>query len=118
ESFLFGHEKGAFTGANQQQKGIFEEVDGGTVFLDEIGELPLAAQAALLRVLETKKITRVGSTREITADVRIIAATHRDLDAMCLEGTFREDLYSRMNTMMLTIPPLRDRTDEIELLSL
>ena len=118
ESTLFGHERGAFTGATQQQKGVFEEADGGTVFLDEIGELPLAAQAALLRVLETKKITRVGSTREIAADVRIIAATHRDLDAMCREGTFREDLYDRMNTMMLTIPPLRDRTDEIELLSL
>jgi DNA-binding NtrC family response regulator len=118
ESTLFGHERGAFTGATQQQKGVFEEADGGSVFLDEIGELPLAAQAALLRVLETKKITRVGSTREITADVRIIAATHRDLDAMCLEGTFREDLYYRMNTMLLTIPPLRDRTDEIELLSL
>ncbi len=118
ESTLFGHERGAFTGATQQQKGVFEEADGGSVFLDEIGELPLAAQAALLRVLETKKITRVGSTREILADVRIIAATHRDLDAMCLEGTFREDLYYRMNTMMLTIPPLRDRTDEIELLSL
>ena len=118
ESTLFGHERGAFTGATQQQKGVFEEADGGTVFLDEIGELPLAAQAALLRVLETKKITRVGSTREIAADVRIIAATHRDLDAMCREGTFREDLYYRMNTMMLTIPPLRDRTDEIELLSL
>ena len=118
ESTLFGHERGAFTGATQQQKGVFEEADGGSVFLDEIGELPLAAQAALLRVLETKKITRVGSTREITTEVRIIAATHRDLDAMCLEGTFREDLYYRMNTMMLTIPPLRDRTDEIELLSL
>ena len=118
ESTLFGHERGAFTGATQQQKGVFEEADGGSVFLDEIGELPLAAQAALLRVLETKKITRVGSTREITADVRIIAATHRDLDAMCLDGTFREDLYYRMNTMVLTIPPLRDRTDEIELLSL
>jgi DNA-binding NtrC family response regulator len=118
ESTLFGHERGAFTGATHQQKGVFEEADGGTVFLDEIGELPLAAQAALLRVLETKKITRVGSTREIAADVRIIAATHRDLDAMCREGTFRDDLYYRMNTMMLTIPPLRDRTDEIEPLSL
>ena len=118
ESTLFGHERGAFTGATQQQKGVFEEADGGSVFLDEIGEMPLAAQAALLRVLETKKITRVGSTREIAANVRIIAATHRDLDAMCLEVTFREDLYYRMNTMMLTIPPLRDRTDEIELLSL
>ncbi|MEP7127123.1 MAG: sigma 54-interacting transcriptional regulator, partial [Byssovorax sp.] len=118
ESTLFGHERGAFTGATQQQKGVFEEADGGSVFLDEIGELPLAAQAALLRVLETKKITRVGSTREITADVRIIAATHRDLEAMCREGTFREDLYYRMNTMVLTIPPLRDRADEIELLSL
>jgi len=118
ESTLFGHERGAFTGATQQQKGVFEEADGGTVFLDEIGELPLAAQAALLRVLETKRLTRVGSTRELATDVRIIAATHRDLDAMCLEGSFRDDLYYRMNTMMLTIPPLRDRTDEIEPLAL
>jgi two-component system, NtrC family, response regulator AtoC len=118
ESALFGHERGAFTGASSQQKGVFEEADGGTVFLDEIGELPLAAQAALLRVLETKRVSRVGSSREIAVDVRIIAATHRDLEAMCEEGAFRDDLYYRMNTMTLTIPPLRDRTEEIEPLAL
>jgi DNA-binding NtrC family response regulator/pSer/pThr/pTyr-binding forkhead associated (FHA) protein len=118
ESTLFGHERGAFTGASQQQKGLFEEADGGTVFLDELGELPPPAQAALLRVLETKRLTRVGSTREIAVDVRIIAATHRDLEHMCESGAFREDLYYRMNTMMLTIPPLRDRVDEIEPLAL
>ncbi len=118
ESTLFGHEKGAFTGAVAQQKGVFEEADGGTVFLDEIGELPLSAQAALLRVLETKRLCRVGSNREIAVDVRILAATHRDLDVMSAEGTFREDLTYRMNTMTLVIPPLRDRVEEIEPLAL
>jgi len=114
ESMLFGHERGAFTGAERQQKGVFEEASGGTVFLDEIGELPLAAQAALLRVLESKRLTRVGASREIAVDVRIIAATHRDLEKMCEEGSFRADLYYRLNTLTLTIPPLRDRVDEIE----
>ncbi|MFO0762785.1 MAG: sigma 54-interacting transcriptional regulator [Byssovorax sp.] len=118
ESTLFGHEKGAFTGAVTQQKGVFEEADGGSVFLDEIGELPLSAQAALLRVLSTKRLCRVGSNREITVDVRILAATHRDLEAMSSEGTFREDLYYRMNTMTLLVPPLRDRPEEIEPLAL
>jgi two-component system, NtrC family, response regulator AtoC len=114
ESMLFGHERGAFTGADRQQKGVFEEASGGTVFLDEIGELPLAAQAALLRVLESKRLTRVGASREIAIDVRIIAATHRDLERMCEEGSFRADLYYRLNTLTLTVPPLRDRVDEIE----
>ena len=114
ESTLFGHERGAFTGAQQQQKGVFEEADGGTVFLDEIGELPLSAQAALLRVLETGSFARVGSAREMAVDVRIIAATHRDLEAMVAEKSFREDLYYRLNTMTIAIPPLRDRRDEIE----
>ncbi len=118
ESFFFGHEKGAFTGASQAQRGVFEEADGGTVFLDEIGELPLPAQAALLRVLETKKITRVGSNKEILIDVRVIAATHRDLDVMCDEDAFRKDLYYRLNTITLSVPPLRDRQDEIEPLAL
>jgi DNA-binding NtrC family response regulator len=118
ESFFFGHEKGSFTGATQQQRGVFEEADGGTVFLDEIGELPLSAQAALLRVLESRRVTRVGSTKEIPVDVRIIAATHRDLEAMCATAAFREDLYYRLNTMTLVIPPLRDRTEDIEPLAL
>lgn len=114
ESTLFGHERGAFTTAVQQHKGVFEAADGGTVFLDEIGELPLAAQAALLRVLESKRIVRVGSTREIEVDVRVIAATHQDLESMKDAGTFRKDFFFRLNGMMLKIPPLRARREDIE----
>ncbi|WP_437953701.1 sigma 54-interacting transcriptional regulator [Sorangium sp. So ce296] len=114
ESTLFGHERGAFTGALQQQKGVFEEADGGTVFLDEIGELPPAAQAALLRVLEVGAFSRVGSSREIQVDVRVVAATHRDLEAMAASGAFREDLYYRLSGVVVDIPPLRERRDEIE----
>lgn len=113
ESTLFGHEKGAFTGAVSQHKGVFEAADGGTVFLDEIGELPAAAQAALLRVLEIRKVCRVGSTREIPIEVRVIAATHRDLENMAETGGFRADLLYRLNTMTLRIPPLRSRREEI-----
>ncbi|MFT3768218.1 MAG: sigma 54-interacting transcriptional regulator [Minicystis sp.] len=118
ESTFFGHERGAFTGAFQQQRGVFEAADGGTVFLDEIGELPAAAQASLLRVLETRRVARVGSSREIEVDVRIVAATHRDLEAMSASGTFRLDLLYRLNVMTLTIPPLRERPEEIEPLAL
>ncbi|WP_437499227.1 sigma 54-interacting transcriptional regulator [Sorangium sp. So ce1099] len=114
ESTLFGHERGAFTGALQQQKGMFEEADGGTVFLDEIGELPPAAQAALLRVLEVGAFSRVGSSREIEVDVRVVAATHRDLEALSASGAFRADLYYRLSGVIIEIPPLRDRSDEIE----
>ncbi len=114
ESTLFGHVKGAFTGATGAAKGVFEAADGGTVLLDEVGELPAPAQAALLRVLEEKRLTRVGSTREIQVDVRVLAATHRDLLAMCESGDFRQDLYYRLNAMTLTIPPLRERTEEID----
>jgi len=114
ESTLFGHEKGAFTGASCRVKGVFEEAHGSTVFLDEIGELALPAQAALLRVLETKRITRVGSTAEIALDVRVIAATHRDLDAMVAEGTFRADLRHRLDVIALHVPPLRDRPGDLE----
>lgn len=114
EGSLFGHERGAFTGATQQRTGFFEDADGGTLFLDEIGELSAEAQAALLRVLETGTFSRVGSTREIKVDVRVIAATHRDLKGMIEEGQFREDLYYRLSTMVLEIPPLRERMDEIE----
>ena len=113
ESTLFGHEKGAFTGADQQQKGIFESASGGTVLLDEVGELPAAAQAALLRVLESKQIRRVGASKEIAVDVRVLAATHRDLEAMSQSGEFRLDLLYRLNAMTLTIPPLRQRKEEI-----
>jgi transcriptional regulator with GAF, ATPase, and Fis domain len=118
ESTLFGHERGAFTGASQQQKGIFEEADGGTVFLDEIGELPLAAQAALLRVLESGTFCRVGSSREIAVDVRVVAATHRDMEAMVSSGAFRADLYYRLGGEVLEIPPLRARRDEVEPLAM
>ena len=113
ESTLFGHVKGAFTGASQAAKGVFEAADGGTVLLDEVGELPAPAQAALLRVLEDKRLTRVGATKEIEVDVRVLAATHRDLEAMCDEGSFRWDLYYRLNAMTLPIPPLRERVEEI-----
>ena len=114
ESVLFGHEHGAFTGADKQAKGIFEQAQGGTVLLDEIGELAPSAQAALLRVLETKKVTRVGGDKEIDVDVRVIAATHRDLEAMVEAGRFRQDLLYRLNTMTIRLPPLRERTDEIK----
>jgi transcriptional regulator with PAS, ATPase and Fis domain len=118
ESTLFGHEKGAFTGAVQQQKGLFEVAEGGTILLDEIGELPAAAQAALLRVLEDKRIRRVGSAREIDLDVRVIAATHRDLDAMAAKGDFRSDLFFRLNAMEVTLPPLRARRVDIPKLAI
>jgi two-component system response regulator AtoC len=118
EGTLFGHERGAFTGAIQQQKGVFEEADGGTVFLDEIAELSLVAQASLLRVLETGKFCRVGSSRELSCDVRVIAATHQDLEVMCENGRFRSDLFYRLNAITINIPPLRERPDEIELLAM
>jgi DNA-binding NtrC family response regulator len=117
ESMLFGHERGAFTGAVQQQKGVFEAAEGGTVLLDEIGELPAAAQAALLRVLETRRLCRVGSTKEIEINVRVIAATHRDLEAMSEAQTFRADLLYRLNTMTVNLPPLRARRQDIALLA-
>jgi two-component system, NtrC family, response regulator AtoC len=113
ESVLFGHERGAFTGADQQRKGLFEEGQGGTILLDEVGELSAAVQAALLRVLENKYINRVGSIKEIEVDVRILAATHRDLEEMCQSGAFRWDLFYRLNAMIIKIPPLRERTDEL-----
>ncbi|MBW2733806.1 MAG: sigma 54-interacting transcriptional regulator [Deltaproteobacteria bacterium] len=113
ESVLFGHERGAFTGAVERARGVFEEASGGTVLLDEIGELSAAAQASLLRVLETKRVARVGSSREFEIDVRILASTHRDLEAMVIEGSFRQDLLFRLNTMVLDVPPLRARKEEI-----
>lgn len=113
ESTLFGHERGSFTGAAQLQKGLFEAADGGTILLDEIGELPPAAQVALLRVLEEKRVRRVGSAREIDVDVRVIAATHRDLDAMAEAGTFRRDLLYRLDAMVMSLPPLRARRPDL-----
>lgn len=114
ESTLFGAERGAFTGADRTLKGLFEQAHGGTLFLDEVGELPLPAQASLLRVLETSKVTRIGGDREIAVDVRIVSATHRDLERRCHEGTFRWDLFYRLNGLSLELPPLRERRDEIE----
>lgn len=116
ESELFGHEKGSFTGAVSEKKGLFEVADGGTLFLDEIGELDIALQAKLLRALQERKIRRVGGTKEISIDVRVVAATNRDLLKMSQEGRFREDLYYRLNVLSLVVPPLRDRDSDIPLL--
>jgi len=116
ESELFGHEKGAFTGATFNRKGRFEMADGGTIFLDEIATISPKMQVELLRVLETKSFVRVGGNREITSDFRVICATNRDLLSMVRNGTFREDLYYRLNVVNITIPPLRERVEDIPLL--
>lgn len=113
ESELFGHEKGSFTGAHTQKKGLFETADHGTLFLDEIGDLNVSMQAKLLRALQEKEIMRVGGTKPIKVDVRVIAATNRDLESMVKENRFREDLYYRLNIIPVTIPPLRNRRDDI-----
>ncbi|MEK6788663.1 MAG: sigma-54 dependent transcriptional regulator [Pseudomonadota bacterium] len=113
ESELFGHEKGAFTGAQQLRKGLVEAADGGSLFLDEIGELPLDAQARLLRLLQEKEVRRLGATQSRTIDVRLIAATHRNLKQMASAGLFREDLFFRLNVVELNLPPLRERGDDI-----
>jgi len=117
ESELFGHEKGAFTGALQQKAGRFEQADGGTVFLDEIGEIALSAQIRLLRVLQTRKFERLGGTKTLSVNVRILAATNKDLLTEVKAGRFREDLYYRLNVIPLVLPPLRDRMNDIPLLA-
>ena len=116
ESELFGHERGAFTGAVAQRKGRFEQADGGTIFLDEIGDLSPTLQVKLLRVLQEREFERVGGNKTLGVDVRILAATHRDLEQAMRDGTFREDLYYRLNVVTIQIPPLRDRREDIPLL--
>ena len=114
DSELFGHEKGAFTGAHEKKRGRFERADKGTIFLDEIGELPPQAQVRLLRVIQTREIERVGGTNSVPVDIRIIAATHRNLTEMVNDGLFREDLWFRLNVFPITIPPLRHRRSDIQ----
>lgn len=116
DSELFGHEKGAFTGANEARKGYFEEADGGTIFLDEVGELPLATQVRLLRVLQSGEFIRVGSARVQRTNVRVVAATNNDLQQAIEQGRFREDLYYRLNTVPIAVPALRERKEDIPLL--
>ncbi len=116
DSELFGHEKGSFTGANEMRRGYFEEADGGTLFLDEVGELPLSSQAKLLRVLQSGEFIRVGSSKVLKTDVRVIAATNVNLMHAVSKGKFREDLYYRLNAVSITMPSLRERKDDINLL--
>src|SRR5882724_8332993 len=116
DSELFGHEKGSFTGALDSRKGYFETVNGGTIFLDEIGEMPLGTQARLLRVLEAGEFIRVGSSKVLKSDVRVVAATNVNLLNKVSEGRFREDLYYRLNSVPIFVPPLRERGKDVELL--
>lgn len=117
ESELFGHEKGSFTSAIKQHKGKFEQADGGTLFLDEIGDMSLAAQAKVLRVLQERKLSRVGSDKDITVDVRVVAATNKNLKEEIAKGTFREDLYHRLSVIVINVPTLDERKDDIPLLT-
>lgn len=116
ESELFGHEKGSFTSAIKQHKGKFEQADGGTLFLDEIGDMSLSAQAKVLRVLQEKKLSRVGSDKDIEVDVRVVAATNKNLQKEIADGNFREDLYHRLSVIVITVPSLNERRDDIPLL--
>ena len=113
ESELFGHERGAFTSAVKQRKGKFEQADGGTLFMDEIGDMSLSAQAKVLRALQEQKISRVGSDKDVTVDVRVVAATNKDIRAEIEKGNFREDLYHRLSVILIKVPPLRERSGDI-----
>ena len=113
ESELFGHEKGSFTGATEKQIGKFEQADRGTIFLDEVGDMSAKTQAKVLRVLQEGEVERLGSARTIKVDVRVIAATNKDLEQEIEKGTFREDLYFRLSVVPITVPPLRDRREDI-----
>jgi transcriptional regulator with PAS, ATPase and Fis domain len=118
ESELFGHERGAFTGASERFEGAFDRASGGTLFLDEIGELPLSVQPKLLRVLDSRTVRRVGGSKDLPTDVRVVAATHRDLAVHASKGLFRKDLYYRLAVISLHLPPLRDRIDDIPLIAI
>ena len=113
ESELFGHEKGAFTSAIKQRKGKFEQANGGTLFMDEIGDMSLSAQAKVLRALQESKISRVGSDKDVVVDVRVVAATNKDIKAEIEKGNFREDLYHRLSVILIKVPPLRERVSDI-----
>src|SRR5260370_9610182 len=116
ESELFGHEKGAFTGADRRRIGKFEQVSGGTLFLDEIGDMTLATQAKILRLLQDQSFERVGGNETVRTDVRLIAATHRDLESWTKEGKYRPDLYYRLSVFTIRLPPLRERGDDLPML--